>query len=161
MVNVNQAGTQVVWSPGGSLSDNSIVNPEATPFFTTRYLVEVTNEKGCIKRDTAIIQVAIERERGIFIPNAFTPDGSGHNDVFRIMNTNSGLVSAPVLRVFDRWGELVYEALDCPASELQDCGWNGTFKGQKAEQGVYTYYAELLFADGFVRVAKGNVTLIR
>ncbi|MCB0592543.1 MAG: PKD domain-containing protein [Phaeodactylibacter sp.] len=161
VVNVNQAGTQVVWSPGGSLSDNSIVNPEATPFFTTRYLVEVTNEKGCIKRDTAIIQVAIERERGIFIPNAFTPDGSGHNDVFRIMNTNSGLVSAPVLRVFDRWGELVYEALDCPASELQDCGWNGTFKGQKAEQGVYTYYAELLFADGFVRVAKGNVTLIR
>ena len=77
------------------------------------------------------------------------------------MNTNNGLVSAPVFRVFDRWGELVFESLDCPASGLQDCGWDGTFKGQKAEQGVYTYYAELLFTDGFVRVVKGNVTLIR
>ena len=123
--------------------------------------MEVTNEKGCVKKDTAFIRVAVDRERGIFIPNAFTPDGSGHNDLFRIMNTNAGLVSAPVFRVFDRWGELVFEAQDCPASELQDCGWNGTFKGQKAEQGVYTYYAELLFTDGFLRVLKGNVTLIR
>lgn len=161
LVDINQAGTQVLWSPAGSLSDISIPNPVAMPFFTTTYIVEVTNEKGCVKKDTAFIRVAVDRERGIFIPNAFTPDGSGHNDLFRIMNTNAGLVSAPVFRVFDRWGELVFEAQDCPASELQDCGWNGTFKGQKAEQGVYTYYAELLFTDGFLRVLKGNVTLIR
>ena len=161
LVDINQAGTQVLWSPAGSLSDISIPNPVAMPFSTTTYLVEVTNAKGCVKKDTAFIRVAIDRERGIFIPNAFTPDGSGHNDIFRIMNTNAGLVNVPVFRVFDRWGELVYEVRDCPATELQDCGWNGTLKGQKAEQGVYTYYAELLFADGFVRVAKGNVTLIR
>ncbi|MCB9292261.1 MAG: PKD domain-containing protein [Lewinellaceae bacterium] len=160
-VNVNQAGTVVSWSPAAGLSDISIANPVAMPFYTTTYIVEITNAKGCVKRDTAFIRVAIDRERGIFIPNAFTPDGSGHNDLFRIMNTNNGLVSAPVFRVFDRWGELVFESLDCPASGLQDCGWDGTFKGQKAEQGVYTYYAELLFTDGFVRVVKGNVTLIR
>lgn len=161
MVDINQAGTQVRWSPRGSLSDTSIVDPVATPFSTTAYIVEVTNQKGCVKRDTAFVRVAVDRERGIFIPNAFTPDGSGHNDVFRILSTNAGLVEAPVFRVFDRWGELVFESEGCPASGLQDCGWDGTFKGQKAEQGVYTYYAELLFTDGFLRVAKGDVTLIR
>ncbi len=161
LVNINQAGTEIHWSPGESLSDTSITNPVAMPFNTTTYVVEVTNQKGCVKRDSALVRVAIDRERGIFIPNAFTPDGSGHNDVFRILSTNAGLVEASVFRVFDRWGELVFEAVDCPAAELQDCGWDGNFKGQKAEQGVYTYYAELLFTDGFVRVAKGNVTLIR
>ncbi|MCO6479569.1 MAG: PKD domain-containing protein [Phaeodactylibacter sp.] len=160
-VDINQAGTQVRWYPDEGLSDTTITNPVAMPFTTTRYVVEVTNGKGCVKRDTALVRVSIDRERGIFIPNAFTPDGSGHNDVFRIVSTNAGLVEAPVFRVFDRWGELVFEALDCPAPELQNCGWDGNFKGQKAEQGVYTYYAELLFTDGFVRVAKGNVTLIR
>ncbi|MCB0549903.1 MAG: PKD domain-containing protein [Phaeodactylibacter sp.] len=161
LVNINQAGTQIRWSPAMSLSDTSITDPVATPFSTTTYVVEVTNDKGCVKRDTALVRVAIDRERGIFIPNAFTPDGSGHNDVFRILSTNVGLVKVPVFRVFDRWGELMFEALDCPASELQNCGWDGNFKGQKAEQGVYTYYAELLFTDSFLRVAKGNVTLIR
>jgi len=160
-VDINQAGVQVSWSPGGSLSDTSATNPVATPFSTTTYVVQVSNGKGCVKRDTVLVRVAVDRERGIFIPNAFTPDGSGHNDVFRIMSTNAGLVAAPVFRVFDRWGELVFEALDCPASELQNCGWDGAFKGQKAEQGVYAYYAELLFTDSFVRVAKGNVSLIR
>lgn len=161
LVNINQAGTQIRWSPGKSLSDTSITDPVAMPFTTTSYVVEVTNVKGCVKRDTALVRVAVDRERGIFIPNAFTPDGSGHNDVFRILSTNAGLVEAPVFRVFDRWGELVFEALDCPASDLQDCGWDGSFKGQKAEQGVYAFYAELLFTDGFVRLVKGNVTLIR
>ncbi|MCB9264197.1 MAG: PKD domain-containing protein [Lewinellaceae bacterium] len=160
-VTINQAGTQIRWYPAESLSDTSITNPVATPFFTTTYVVEATNSKGCVKRDSALVRVAIDRKRGIFIPNAFTPDGSGHNDVFRIMSTNIGLVEVPVFRVFDRWGELVFESLGCPGDELQGCGWDGTFKGQKAEQGVYTYYAELLFFDGFVRVAKGDVTLIR
>lgn len=157
----NETELEFQWTPAEGLDNPSIPNPVSTPFQTLQYVVSARNKAGCVKLDTAIVEVTIDRERGIYLPNAFTPDDSGHNDFFRLLSTNPGLVSLDVFRVFDRWGNMVFEVEGCPASDLQVCSWDGNYKEQKAEQGVYTYYAEIRFIDDVVRVLKGNVTLIR
>lgn len=157
-LNVNQQNLSIFWTPFETLSDTSGTSVTATPFQNTLYQVAVTNSLGCVKYDTAFVQVNIDRT--VFIPNTFTPNNDGINDTFGVLSGNPALTSVQRFIVVDRWGEVVFEAHDCQPEEFL-CEWDGTFRGKKAEQGMYTYFVELLFADGQVLPYKNSIFLMR
>ncbi len=141
------------WMPNdGSLSNPNINNPLATPIGTTNYVVIGTNLAGC--KDTANIMVTVDSNATEFVPSAFTPNGDGLNDVFRMVNMKyEKLVE---FSVYNRWGQLVYHNTHDPKQ-----GWDGTYNGVPQDIGVYSYSIIVITAEGITRNYKGDVTLIR
>ncbi|HLP52356.1 MAG TPA: gliding motility-associated C-terminal domain-containing protein [Chitinophagales bacterium] len=92
------------------------------------------------------------------IPDAFTPNGDGTNDFFTVFGTN---INEYRIRIYNRWGELVYDSND--ATELSDLqrGWDGTHRGNLQSVGVFVYYVDAAAVDGKTFNQKGNLTLIR
>ncbi|MBE9599687.1 putative Ig domain-containing protein [Pedobacter sp. MC2016-24] len=88
----------------------------------------------------------------IFIPNTFTPNNDGKNDVFYVYGNT---IAKMRLRVYNQWGQFIYESLNIQS------GWDGTFKGQIQPNGVYVYYVEAEFNDGTKTTKKGTITLLR
>ena len=146
------------WSPMDStLTCLDCPTPIASPTTTTEYTVMVVDTNGCQTVDDIIIDV--NRNRRIFIPNAFTPNGDGRNDRFVIYG-GTGVVEIRTFVVYDRWGELMHQATNFqPNDESQ--GWDGRFRGRLLDPAVFVYYVEVEFADGRVFPYKGDVTLIR
>jgi gliding motility-associated-like protein len=139
------------WSPTGTLNDSYSSNPIATPKEPTKYVAIGTNQYGCMSTDTAVINIDF---RDItFLPNAFSPNGDGLNDVFKIGNINFRRLVE--FRIFDRWGKQVFETTN------RDEGWDGTIKGKLVNSDVYYYIIRLGYADDVVETFKGDVTLIR
>jgi gliding motility-associated-like protein len=88
----------------------------------------------------------------IFVPNTFTPNNDGKNDIFYVYGNT---IAKMRLRVYNQWGQFIYESLN-----IQN-GWDGTFKGQIQPNGVYVYYLEADFNDGTKTTKKGTITLLR
>lgn len=148
-----QGGVSYHWSPGTNLSDTAIRNPVGyyPDTGTFSYYLFVESAYGCKGYDT--IKVLVVNQASFFVPNAFTPNGDGLNDVFRPYAV--GYKSITYFRVFNRWGQEVY------ITDNLESGWNGTYKGTGAEMGVYFW--EIKFTDRFGKegTTKGDVTLIR
>ncbi len=141
------------WTPNdGSLDNPNINNPIATPLERTTYIVHGVGNNGCI--DTASVTIDIEFADDIFIPSAFTPNGDGLNDVFRVSGKRYFKVIA--MSVFNRWGELVYHV-----ENGSNSGWDGTYKGLASDLGTYSYNITLSKSEGAIESYKGNVTLVR
>ena len=146
--------TSWLWTPGTGLSDSTIEDPVAAPFTTTLYTLKAT-APGC-PADSATVLVNVYTP--ISLPNAFTPNGDGHNDVFYVL---SGPVNSRVdLAVFNRWGQAVFRAHDATPGDRSK-GWNGYIHGQPAEPGTYVYIVDMKFADDSSKTYKGTVMLIR
>jgi gliding motility-associated-like protein len=88
----------------------------------------------------------------IFIPNTFTPNGDGRNDIFYVYG--NAIVKLK-MRVYNQWGQFLYQSLN-----IQN-GWDGTYKGQMQPNGVYVYYVDLELTDGTKTMRKGTITLLR
>jgi gliding motility-associated-like protein len=127
-----------------------------TPVYSFRYQVEVVDSNGCKARDDRFI--IVDRERWVYIPNVFAPNSSTNNVVMVFGGEDVERVLS--FRVFDRWGEALYEVTDFQPND-PDTGWGGQYKGQDLPPAVFVYYAEILFKDGETQVFKGDVTLIR
>src|ERR1051326_1980703 len=121
-------GTSYSWAPPTWLSCTNCPSPDATPLATTAYVVYVT-ENGCTSTDTVVIDV-IFPPLDIFVPNAFTPDGNGVNDVLQVSLLG---VADFEMHIFDRWGEEIYNWKGLNGS------WDGTYKGRRVQEGVYVY----------------------
>ena len=147
--------TSWLWTPGAGLSDSTIENPVADPATTTLYTLKVTTP-GC-GSDTGTILVNVFTP--ISLPNAFTPNGDGHNDVFYVL---SGPVNSKVenFAVFNRWGQTVFQAHNTAPGDPAT-GWNGYLHGQPAEPDTYVYIVVMKFANGTRQSYKGTVILIR
>jgi len=89
---------------------------------------------------------------GIFVPNAFTPNGDGKNDIEYVYGTS---IKSLKFYVYDQWGEMIYSSLS------QSSGWDGTYKGTKQPVGVYVYYLDAVMNDGQHIKKKGTITLLR
>lgn len=98
------------------------------------------------------IEEVIPPSKGIAVPQAFSPNQDGNNDVLYVYG---GAVSNMSFNVFNRWGELVF------SSASLDRGWDGSFKGEPASTGVYVYTLKATFTDDESITKTGNVTLIR
>lgn len=142
------------WFPENSLTANNIFNPLANPTETTVYQLFVQNEDGCTKETMVTVNVVnlLCEVPFVFIPNTFTPNGDGVNDVFRVRGNNFDEV---YLTVFNRWGQRVFE------TRSLDQGWDGTFNGEPALPDVYGFYAFVQCFDGSTFQQEGNLTLIR
>ncbi|HMP87196.1 MAG TPA: gliding motility-associated C-terminal domain-containing protein, partial [Lacibacter sp.] len=154
---ISADGTTFLWTPPNGLSCTSCPNPVASPLVTTRYRITASNPGGCASFADVVVQVRCGKE-DIFIPNAFTPNGDNRNDYFYIIG--NGLQSVKSLRIFNRWGNKVFERTFFNAN-TPNLGWDGTLRGQPQPPGTYTYVAEALCGDGSIIPLTGTVTLIR
>ncbi|MFT5166641.1 MAG: gliding motility-associated-like protein [Saprospiraceae bacterium] len=146
----------MLWTPDQTLTCNNCLDPVAFPLQTTTYQIMVTDENGCPA--LAEILVRVDKDRKIFIPNAFSPNGDGTNDRFMIY-AREGLVSRITnFQVFNRWGGKVFAVSDGLPNEPV-FGWDGTMKGETVNPAVFIYFAEIEFIDGEVIMYKGDVTV--
>jgi gliding motility-associated-like protein len=155
----NAAGTvSYNWRGGyeGTLSCDSCAMPTVSPEFTIDYFLTVIDENGCVAEDR--VRVNVRKDRVVAVPTAFTPNGDGNNDRLLVHGLPSTQVD--VFRVFDRWGQLLFEDVDFPVNAA-DRGWDGFFRGQPMQSGVYLWQAVILFPDGSEEVYSGQTTLIR
>lgn len=120
-----------VWTPGEYLSDSTVQSPVAAPLRAVSYCVSATDSNNCIAQICKDVVVGIPDAR-IALPNAFSPNGDGKNDIFKVLTSDSNTVVAYV-HIYDRWGKLLYEDND-------NHGWDGTFKGVAQEIATYTCY---------------------
>ena len=113
----------------------------------------VTNEFGCTCTFNQPVTAILPTND---VPNVFTPDNDGNNDFFKVVFVpNQGNVQVKNLRVYNRWGQLVYD------NETPNTGWDGNHKDKPAPSDVYVYFVEIEFPNGTVEQRKGDVTLIR
>jgi gliding motility-associated-like protein len=146
-----QAVNSHVWTPSVGLSCIDCANPVATPFLTTQYHLAVNYGKNCYTYADATVGVG--HGSNVYIPNAFTPNGDGVNDVFSVYGSELSSVS---MTVYNRWGEKIFDSGD-----NQWATWDGTYMGNLQSNGVYVYYVELTYLDGRKKTRQGSVTLIR
>lgn len=140
------------WSPSTYLSCIDCADPVATPQTTITYTVTITDSIGCVAADEITLTAGCDAAE-IFIPNAFTPDNNGHNDVLFVRST--GLIDIIYFRIFDRWGKIIFESGD------SNTGWDGTYNNQLMPPGVYLYTLKATCGNNEVIEKQGNVTLIK
>jgi gliding motility-associated-like protein len=144
-------GVDYVWSPAGPLDNPFIANPLATLYNDTYFHVVVTDAIGCTDDDDVFIKVY--EGPMYYLPNAFTPNGDGLNDIF--FPTPVGIRSTEYFRVFDRYGAQMFETREWMK------GWDGTIKGKKAAFGTYVWMIKGIDTNGAVFEMKGTVILMR
>ena len=141
------------WIPTTGLSEPNAPETNAIPLETTTYTITVTDEYGCsLSKEVTIEVLPLECDEPlVFVPNTFTPNGDGKNDVLYV---RSSILKEFTLRIYNRWGELIFE------SNSLDKGWDGTFRGMNCEQGVYDYYLKGTCINDESIIKKGNISLI-
>jgi len=156
-------GLTYSWTNSQSLNCTACLNPVATPSVTTSYTLFATDANGCTDSAGTLIVVvgdSVEPDdcfTSYYIPNAFTPNGDGYNDIFFIYGRG---VEEMRLRIYNRWGELIFETTN------QSEGWDGTYRGELLNPDVFVYELRMNFCDGSRldsenSFRKGSVTLIR
>lgn len=146
-------GAVATWYPLGSTTPQTGYTVSSSPSAPTTYTVVVTRGP-CSQTLTVKVDVVEDgcESSDVFIPNTFTPNGDGNND---IMFARGYKLAEIYFAIYNRWGELVFETKD------KTVGWDGTFKGRPADVGVFGYYVKFKCYNGLESFKKGNITLIR
>lgn len=144
------------WTPSASLSCTDCPNPSVTVTNNASYVLRIQNSYGCIVQDTITI-ITFCKNSQVFVPNAFTPDGDGLNDILMIRGTG---ITVKSFRVFNRWGNVVFEKQNFSPNEPR-FGWDGKVRGVPATPDVYVYTAEVTCDNGVVYTYKGNTTILK
>ncbi len=126
------------------------------PTTTTYYTLVGTDEAGCESNDR--VQIRVRKNNRVLVPTGFSPNFDDVNDLLLVHGTEG--VRVTVFRVYDRWGELLYESGDFMVND-EEIGWDGSFRGEQMPTGVYVWYAEVEYPDGMTEQLKGKTTLIR
>ncbi len=157
-VQATQSLSQVQWAASDPLSCSACLQTALGPL-TMNQTVVVTGwtVEGCSNSDA--LEVIIKTRGNIFIPNSFTPNGDGINDVFSIYGKDQ-INRIKNLAIFDRWGNALYSRSDLPIND-PSAGWDGTFRDEVMDPGVYIYVVEVELVDGSVQLFKGDVTVVR
>jgi len=143
------------WSSTLNVADYLDLNSELTPTETTSYGLTATNSSGCVHTDSVTITVLTvwDYMTGIHVPNGFSPNGDGNNDLLDIFVGKD--VERFTFNLYDRWGHQVF------FTETNQILWDGTYKAKPSNTGVYAYKINVVFIDNRQEVIHGNVTLIR
>lgn len=140
-----------------TLDCDTCLRPRALPFNESLYVLTVTSEDGCSTTDS--LTVTVIKNRDVYLPTAFSPNGDGVNDRF-IINPGKAVFSVASLRVFGRWGEQLFDATDLIPNDVA-AGWDGRRNGEDMPAGVYVWTAQVVFLDGLVTELSGEVVLVR
>jgi gliding motility-associated-like protein len=148
------SGYSYIWLPSNLVDPVTTQNTTATVESETIFTLLVSDGV-CTKSDTTIVKTFpyICSDQYIFVPNAFSPNGDMENDVLFVRGGN--LIKEMTFRIYDRWGEMVFEAFD------RTIGWDGSFRGKDLDPDVYDYYLKVICIDDVETIIKGNITLLR
>lgn len=149
--------TNTYWLTAPGILYSNAPSVTVQPKSTTEYTVEARNPGGCKTTDKVIVYVLCDGAN-IFIPNTFSPNGSGANDIF--YPRGSGIFTIKLLRIFNRWGEVVFEKVNFSPND-PTAGWDGTVKGKKVNSDVFVYTAEVLCENNTSIILNGNIALLR
>lgn len=145
------------WTPPATLNCADCPQPVANPKFNTKYTVSFIDSNGC--KNTGNIQIIVVcKNENVFVPNTFSPNGDGNNDVFYVRGR--GLDRVKSLRIFNRWGEVVFEQQNFPVNNPM-YGWDGKYKGNKPVPDVYVYQVEIFCDNSQIVHFEGNIALIQ
>ena len=148
------------WTPNYNINCDTCFRPKVSPEINTTYQVLFTDDNGC--HDTSAVQffVLCDKEKSLYIANAFEPKPTAkfENRFFYVQGI--GIKQILFLRVFDRWGNQIFNAENIPINK-PDAGWDGTFNGKPMMSDVYMYQLLVECANGSIFPIAGNVTLIR
>jgi len=144
------------WTPTTGLSNANIANPKASPAVTTTYYLHQKDFKFDETIDSVTVFVKTNCDTAsvddIFVPTAFSPNGDLNNDVLYVRSHN---IKDMKFCIYNRWGEKVFESKDL------NVGWDGTYKNDACNTGVYVWYLSATLKDGNLLTKKGDVTLFR
>ncbi len=149
-------GTSYLWTPAATLNNSGIANPIASPAQSTTYTVVVIDANTCTATDLVTIFVDDTNPCAgdfTFIPTAFSPNADGQNDVLYLRG--SLCIKKVLLKIFDRWGEIVFETTDVSK------GWDGKLRSKESNTGVFVYTLDAELYSGETISKSGNFTLIR
>jgi hypothetical protein len=144
-------GINYLWSPANVLNNPLLQNPIAILQNDTRFNLTVKDTLGCVGMSSVLIKTY--KGTTYYIPNAFTPNGDGLNDVFKAIAP--GIQQTSYFRIFNRWGQLMFETKNATK------GWDGTYMGVMQPPGVYVWVIKGLDVSQKVIELRGTVTLIR
>jgi gliding motility-associated-like protein len=151
----------IVWTENGNVVCSSpgtnCLNYDAMPETDALYCATIYYNGGCTTEDC--IEVRIQVVKKVFIPNVFSPNNDGVNDRF-IIYADQSVVGLTYLRVYSRWGELMYEAEDLTPND-ESKGWDGTYKGKVVNPGVYVFKTEFVHDDGELEEVYGDITVVK
>ena len=149
---------QISWSGIDSSECPTCLSQPVAPVITTTYSIEVTDVHGCSDADE--VTVVVDRRKQIYVPNAFSPNNDGINDIFFI-NAKPGTVArVRSFLVFSRWGETVFEYHNFQPNDPA-YGWDGSHRNKALDPAVFAWFAEIEFTDGKVVLFEGDVVLMR
>ncbi len=150
--------TSWAWTPADStLTCSDCPRPIATPVVTTTYSVSASTIEGCTGYATVTVKLLCQSDQ-VYIPNTFTPNGDGNNDRFYVSGKGLGLIKR--MAIYNRWGELVYEAYNVYPNN-PGVGWDGTFRGEVLAPDVYVYVLDVVCSTGEPFVFRGDISLVR
>ncbi len=145
------------WQPTDFLDCSDCAETFALPPYSLDYLAQITDSLGCAI--AAKVRLTVENEYNVFIPSSFTPNGDGVNDFFTVFG-GANVERIVSLQIYARKGNLVFQAENLTPND-ENTGWNGSFRGEPLNSGVYVYVATVRFSDGTERVRAGDVSLLR
>ncbi|WP_421796249.1 gliding motility-associated C-terminal domain-containing protein [Haliscomenobacter sp.] len=149
--------SQISWSPPSGLTSAQSLNAQAEPAFTTTYTLQLSDSAGCKVSDK--IQVLVAGQVEAYFPNAFSPNGDEVNDYFSGYGGDE-IEALEYLRIFDRWGNLVFEGINIPVDDPTK-GWDGTSRGQPSPIGLYVFSSVVRLKNGSTYSKAGEVNLVR
>jgi CHU_C Type IX secretion signal domain/Ig-like domain CHU_C associated len=149
----------IFWLPSEGFSCLNCLKPTIKPIEENIYSITVQDLNGCLTTDSILVKISREVPK-LYAPNALKAEGNEGNDHFTLF-AREGLVDKIIaLRIWNRWGELVFEKENFDANN-PDLGWNGTYRKKNAPSGVYAWWAKVVLIDGSEIIEKGEVTVIR
>lgn len=146
------------WIPTEGLSCSDCPQPTVKINDTQVYTLIVTDSVGCTASDE--VSVLVQKNRNIYIPDAFSPDLNGINDFF-VIYSGQGVLNLRDLQIYDRWGNIVYEVKGDFLANDYRIAWNGNYGADKAPIGDYIYRFTAIFADNAAIAYQGSIKLVR
>ncbi len=132
-------------------------NPILLPTKDRTINATLIDEDGCEVQDE--MRIFVNLDYPIYVPNAFSPNGDGVNDIFLVFSENKAVKNIQTMIILDRWGNLVFENHDFMPNDPTQ-GWDGLFKEKPMNPGVFVYYFSVEFINGDVQEFKGDLTLL-
>jgi len=157
----NAVGTpEIIWSSATDfdLSCDECNSTTVSPLFTATYEAYGIDSNGCESND--FVTVFVQKIAEIMVPTGFTPNGDNNNDMLLVHGKSKNINQINTFRIYDRWGETVYENNNFNIND-ESVGWDGTFRNEEMESGVYVWILEVQFEDGTTDNFQGSTTLIR
>ncbi len=146
-----------VWTPKTAIVSSNSTSIVVNPKESIEYTIDVKNAGGCKASDKVSVFVLCNNAN-VFVPNTFSPNGDGVNDIF--FPRGSGVFKIKSFKIFNRWGELVFEKANFNANN-PSAGWDGTYKGSKLSPDVFVYMLDVVCDNNTSLVFKGNIALLR